>query len=193
MTAAEKAQAKKDLLVLSDFPHGWSSTRNSDFTSTTNIAGDQQFARCLGVSAASIEFNPPQVDSPSFTDLSSKVFGDDAIMVFRSAALAHEEYAELTNPKIPSCLTSAAANQATTGTTYAPPPHISFTRLSSPKGTVAFGYTSATPTLFFGGVVLTFFTQGRFGDETFLSTFGNAKAELAPLALHLLAVERSRL
>jgi hypothetical protein len=193
VTAGERAQARAALLVLSDLPHGWVSSNlfsgSSNSSSNNDVATNPQLARCLGIAPSSVEFNPAQVQSPTFEYKPSKEIVENTIEVFRSAALAHNLYAAFTSPKAPSCLEREETGQPTTGTTLVPPPHVSFTRLPSPKGTVALGFSSTL----FGGVELTFFTHAQFGDAIVFTSFGSKTPAFASLARHLLATERSRL
>jgi hypothetical protein len=191
----EKAQARQALLVLSDFPKGWKSAPNVNF-STSDIGGDVHMARCLGVSPSSLEFNPPEVQSPTFTDLAGEAFVEDSILVFRSTSFARNEYASLTSPKTASCLQAQVAAQESTVTTLAPPPHVSLEKLPAPKGSVSYAVSYAPPGSENGSaspaLVISFFTHGQFGDLVTAASVGTG-TDVRPLAQRLLNVARSRL
>jgi hypothetical protein len=189
MTPGERTQAKNALLVLSDLPHGWTSGANGEFSvSSQDIGANQQVARCVGVSPATIEFNPPEVQSPTFGDSSRREVVENTILVFHSASSAHQMYTAFTSPKFPACL-SDTADHATTGTA---PPSVSYTRTASPQGTVAYRASGSGLGAIFGDIVLSFFVHGQYGDASFVWNLGS-RASVQPLALHLLGVERSRL
>jgi hypothetical protein len=184
LTAGERSQAKKALLVLSDLPHGWAVNTNGDFSvSGTDVGATQQVARCEGLAPSSVEFDAPEVQSPLFTDASSNEFAENTMLVFRSAPIARQMDAAFTNPKFARCL-SASSRQGTTGTTGATSAAYSYARVSSPKGTAAYEATGSGD-----GVVVTLFVHGQYGDATFVL---GSKALVQPLALHLLGEERSR-
>lgn len=188
MTPAERAQAKQVLLVLSDLPHGWSSTLNTSGSVTNSITDVAQTARCLGIAPSSIQANPPEIQSPSFGGGSNKVFADNSILVFRSATFAHSFYAAFTNPNALRCF--SAANQPSTGATVLTP-HLAFARLSSPKGTVALTLSTGVSGQANLRAVFTFFVHGQYCDATSLFEYDSNYA-LDPLAQHLLGIERSR-
>jgi hypothetical protein len=192
VTAAERTQARHALLVLSDFPHAWRSSSIGNPGSSTDVAGDAQLAHCLGISPSSIEFSPPQISSPSFSSRGATAFAVNSVLVFSSSAMAHNEYAAFLRPEMPHCLSTAiSSSSGTTGSTVVPLPHMTFARVSSPKGTVAFGISSSSYAKD-AEVVLTFFVHGQFGDVTAIYGLGT-KVALVPLAQRLLGVERSKL
>jgi hypothetical protein len=100
-------QARKDLLVLSDMPSGWTSTKNPNTSNST--VGDKQLARCIGVSTSLISENPPSVNSPQFQDKQGTLIVADNVTVFPSAKNAAASYAVGDNPKIPGCMTAEAS------------------------------------------------------------------------------------
>ena len=185
VTSAQRAQAKKALLVPSDLPHGWAVNTKSGFTvSSADVGANQQVARCEGISPSAIEFNAPEFPSPMYGDASSTEFAENTMLVFRSASTARQMDAAVTSPKFAGCL-AAASRQGSTGTTGSASSGISFTRFSSPNGTAAYEASGSGQ-----GVVVTFFVHGQYGDATFI--IGPATS-VQPLALHLLSAERSRL
>lgn len=105
---AALAQARKDLLVLSDMPAGWTSTKNPN-ANDNNSLGNKQLAHCIGVSTALIAENPPGVYSPQFENADGTLTVADNVAVFPSAKNAQAEYAVGSNPKFPSCLTALAS------------------------------------------------------------------------------------
>jgi hypothetical protein len=103
-TQAQLAAAKKSLLVLSDMPKGWTSTKSSNDNST--IPGSAQMARCLGVPVSLITDNPPTVNSREFDSKNGLLTVNDSIEVFPSAKAAQADFASDTNKKAPQCLTA---------------------------------------------------------------------------------------
>lgn len=114
-------QAKKDLLVLSDMPSGWTSTKSSN----NNLAfpGAAQLASCLGVPKSIITNNPPTANSPEFDSKNHLQSVNDSVQIYPSAKAAQADWASLAESKTPSCLTqvlngsarSALASQLGTG------------------------------------------------------------------------------
>ena len=101
------AQARKDLLVLSDMPSGWTSTKNPN-TANNNV-GNTQLAHCTGISKSLISENPPSVYSRQFQNPQGTLTVADNVAVFPSAKNATAEYAIGDNAKFPGCLTSLAS------------------------------------------------------------------------------------
>jgi hypothetical protein len=106
--AASLAQARKDLLVLSDMPAGWTSTKNPNANNNSSL-GNKQLAHCIGVSSSLIAENPPSVYSPQFQNSDGTLTVADSVAVFPSTKNATAEYAVGSNPKFPSCLTALAS------------------------------------------------------------------------------------
>ena len=106
--SASLTQARKDLLVLSDMPAGWTSTKNPNANNNSSL-GDKQLAHCIGVSTSLIAENPPSVYSPQFQNSDGTLTVADNVAVFPSAKNATAEYAVGKNPKFPSCLTALAS------------------------------------------------------------------------------------
>jgi hypothetical protein len=105
---AALAQARKDLLVLSDMPAGWTSTKNPNANNNSSL-GNKQLAHCIGVSSSLVAENPPSVYSPQFQNSDGTLTVADNVAVFPSAKNATAEYAVGSNPKFPSCLTALAS------------------------------------------------------------------------------------
>lgn len=99
--------ARKDLLVLSDMPAGWTSTKNPNTGNST--VGDKQLASCIGVSTSLISESPPSVNSRQFQDKQGTLMVADNVTVFPSAKNAAAEYAITANPKMPGCMTAVAS------------------------------------------------------------------------------------
>jgi hypothetical protein len=106
--APSLAQARKDLLVLSDMPAGWTSTKNPNANNNSSL-GNKQLAHCIGVSTSLIAENPPSVYSPQFQSGDGTLTVADNVAVFPSAKNATAEYSIGSNPKFPSCLTALAS------------------------------------------------------------------------------------
>jgi hypothetical protein len=136
--SASLTQARKDLLVLSDMPAGWTSTKNTNTGNTT--VGASQLAVCVGVPTSLISENPPSVNSPQFQNTGGTLSVADNVTVFPSAKNAATEAAIGGNPKLSHCMTSLASGPLKTklfgntpkGTTLGSP-------LVSPAAPGAFG------------------------------------------------------
>jgi hypothetical protein len=136
--AASLAQARKDLLTLSDMPAGWTSVKNPD--TGDNTVGDTQLAHCVGVATTLISENPPSVNSRQFQDEDGSLSVADNVTVFPSAENAAAEEAVGGNAKLPRCMTVLASGPLKTklfgrspkGTTLGTP-------LVSPVASSAFG------------------------------------------------------
>lgn len=136
--SASLTQARKDLLVLSDMPAGWISTKNPN--TGNNTVGASQLARCVGVPASLISENPPSVNSSQFQNTSGTLNVDDNVTVFPSAKNAATEAAIVGNAKLSHCMTALASGPLKTklfgntpkGTTLGTP-------LVSPAAPAAFG------------------------------------------------------
>ena len=103
------AHAKKDLLVRSDFPTGWSgqgSVSTSSGNGGSSFPGENQLASCLGVSAAVINLNAPNATSPNFQNKAGTDYAQDNVSVFPSPKVAARQYTTIAGPKVPSCLTT---------------------------------------------------------------------------------------
>ncbi len=102
------AQLKKDLLVHSDLPSGWSgqgAVTTSD-GGGGGFPGQTQLASCLGVSSSLIDAKSPTVMSPSFQDKAGTHTVQDSVNEFHSTKLASEEYAAVADGKVPGCLSA---------------------------------------------------------------------------------------
>jgi hypothetical protein len=103
-SASALSQAKKELLVLSDMPKGWKSTKSSNDNSS--FPGAAQLASCLGVPTSVITDNPPSANSPEFDSKNQLQSVDDSVSVYPSAKAARADFASLANSNTPSCLTT---------------------------------------------------------------------------------------
>jgi hypothetical protein len=186
-TAAQKAQAKKALVALSDLPKGWTS---SPVPSTSaSSTGATQLATCMGVPTKLIANNPPRVLSPLFSDQGGSELVQDTISIYPSAAYARAVFAAISSNKAAGCIGSEL-NQGASASDKA-----SVTRIASPKGTAAFTLEAAvsgsgtTPTPTSTEVV--YFFNGKYGNGLDVETSGSQPP--AALTQHLLAVDRGRL
>jgi hypothetical protein len=106
--ASQYAGLKKDLLVRSDFPAGWSAQGSV----TTNdgggggFPGQDQLASCVGVNQRLLDIKSPTATSPNFQDEAGEDDVQDSVNTFTSTQEAKQEYAAVSGPKIPSCLTT---------------------------------------------------------------------------------------
>jgi hypothetical protein len=136
--SASLSQARKDLLVLSDMPAGWTTTKNPN--TGNNTVGASQLARCVGVPTSLISENPPSVSSPQFQNTGGTLSVADNVTVFPSAKNAATEAAIGGNPKLSHCMSALASGPLKTkvfgntpkGTTLGTP-------LVSPAAPAAFG------------------------------------------------------
>jgi len=103
-------KARTALLVLSDLPKGWTSTKSQNNNSP--FPGAAQLAGCLGVPTSVITSQPPTAYSPEFASKDQRQLVSDSVSVYPSARAAQADFASLANPKTPSCLTTVLNNQA---------------------------------------------------------------------------------
>jgi hypothetical protein len=106
---------KKALFVRSDFPSGWSGQGK---VTTSNgggggFPGQAQLAGCLGVSESLLNEHSPTATGPNFQDKAGTHFIQDNANAFPSTKVANEEYASISGPKVPSCLTTDLQAPAT--------------------------------------------------------------------------------
>jgi hypothetical protein len=162
-TQAQMAAARKSLLVLSDMPKGWKSSKSSGGNSP--IPGAAQLARCLGVPLSVVKVDTPSVNSPEFDSHDHLETVDDSISLFPSAKAAMADFESGANPKAPGCLAAdfngpARAGLAKSFGAGATVGHIAVTR--SPASD--FASHSTNYTLFFpvtiGEVTLNIETTG---------------------------------
>jgi hypothetical protein len=103
-TATQLSKAKKSLLVLSDLPKGWTSSKSSNGNSP--FPGAAQLASCIGVPTRVITYNAPSVSSPDFASKDQLLGVSDSVQVYSSSKAAQADFSSLANPKTPSCMTS---------------------------------------------------------------------------------------
>jgi hypothetical protein len=96
------AQAKMQLLKLSDLPQGWTAQKSSG-SSGGSFPGQARMAACLGVPTSTIALNPPSVNSPEFDNKTVNETVTESIAVFSSATVAQREYAAVASPRTPGC------------------------------------------------------------------------------------------
>ncbi|HEY1651309.1 MAG TPA: hypothetical protein VGG09_05455 [Acidimicrobiales bacterium] len=114
-SSSQLAQAKKALLVRSDFPSGWSahgSTTTSAGGGTSSFPGGSQLASCLGVSQSLIDINTPSANSPTFETKGGVDTVQDSASVFSSTKQADQEYGAISSPKVPGCMTTVLQGPA---------------------------------------------------------------------------------
>jgi hypothetical protein len=100
---AEEHQAKKDLLVLSDLPKGWTSSSSSS-GGGGNIPGEAQFAACIDAPESVFNANVPTVYSPEFTSKNQLETASDKVTIRPSATAAQKNVNALSNAKSPNCM-----------------------------------------------------------------------------------------
>lgn len=194
------AQARKALLVLSDMPAGWT-TAKSPNNANSNV-GNRQLARCIGVATSLIAENPPSVNSKQFQDQAGTLTVNDNVSVFPSTQNAAAEYATITNPKTPRCMTALASGPLKTQLLGKPPKGVSVgTPLVSPTAAAAFGtgvagYSLSVPFSTHGTMVNVtvtnlFAVKGRLGQQVTFTAIGLPFS--IALEQHLASVAVSRL
>jgi hypothetical protein len=178
--SSELAQARKALLVLSNMPSGWESTKAPNNPNST--VGDAQLARCMGVGVSLITENPPSVNSPQFQNRSGSLTINDNVTVFPSAKNALAELGTVANKKTPGCMTTLAQGplksqlfgKTPKGVTYGSP-------LVSGTDPAAFpfmaGYSMSVPAVTHGQTVNITVTQlfavkGRLGQQIVFTSIG---------------------
>ncbi len=177
----ELAEAHKALLVLTDMPAGWTSTKNTN--DDNNNVGTTQLARCIGVAANLVAENPPSVNSPQFQDKQGLLMVTDNVTVFPSTANAAAEYAIVTNAKTPGCMTTLASGPLKAQLFGKTPKGVTIgTPLVSPVAPSAFGpgiagYSLSVPITTHGQVVNFTVTQlfavkGRLGEQVSFTAIG---------------------
>jgi len=77
------ALAEKALLVKSDFPKSWTSTKSSN--NNSSFPGAAQLARCIGVPESVVTSNPPTAYSPEFDSSNHLLSVDDSVSIYPSA------------------------------------------------------------------------------------------------------------
>jgi hypothetical protein len=97
-------KAKKSLLVLSDMPKGWTSSKIGN--SNSPFPGAAQLAACIGVPTSVITYNAPSVNSPDFDSKSKLLSVGDSVQIYQSAKAAQADFSSIANAKTPRCMTS---------------------------------------------------------------------------------------
>ena len=205
-TAAQTAQAKKALLVLSDLPAGWISSASTTISGDAGFTGAPQLARCIGVPAREIKVAAPQVNSLQFSDMGGSEQVQNTISVFPSATYASEEFAAVASHKTPHCLSSLFNTAPVSGAGIQGARvggSATVTRVSSPKGTTAFAIEIAGSSGAGAGgsaqasspatrTETVFFVHGQYGDSISIVTFGSQGVP-ASLVDHLTSKAQGRL
>jgi hypothetical protein len=178
--SGELSQARKALLVLSDMPSGWESTKAPNNPNTT--AGDAQLARCIGVAESLISENPPSVNSRQFQNTSGSLTVNDNVTVFPSVKNALAELGTTSNKRTPGCMTTLAEGPFKDQLLGKPPKGVVYgTPLVSPTDPSAFpftaGYSMSVPALTHGQTVNITVTQlfavkGRLGQQIVFTSIG---------------------
>ncbi len=179
--SGELSQARKALLVLSDMPVGWT-TAKSPNNANSNV-GNRQLARCIGVATSLIAENPPSVTSKQFQDTAGTLTVNDNVSVFPSTRNAAAEYATITNPKTPGCMTALASGPLKAQLLGKPPKGVTVgTPLVSPTASSAFGagvagYSLSVPFTTHGTMVNVtvtnlFAVKGRLGHQITFTAIG---------------------
>jgi hypothetical protein len=106
-TAADLALARQGLVVLSDFPTGWTAsgkiTSGGGSTAGVPVA---KLASCIGISDAELDSNYPTENSPTFADPTGDLTVSDQVEAFPSSAGARSDFSTFSSAKTPTCLAS---------------------------------------------------------------------------------------
>lgn len=180
--SGELAQARKALLVLSDMPAGWVSTKAPNNPNST--VGDTQLAHCIGVPRSLISENPPSVNSPQFQNRSGSLTVNNTVTVFPSAKNALAELNSVGNEKTAGCMTALAQGPLKNKLFGKPPQGVTYgTPLVSATDPAAFpftaGYSMSVPALSHGVTVNITVTQlfaikGRLGQQIIFTSVGQS-------------------
>lgn len=196
--SSELTQARRALLVLSDMPSGWKSTKPPHNPNST--VGDRQLAHCMGVAVSLIRENPPSVNSRQFENASGSLTVNDNVTVFPSARNALAELGTVANKKMPGCMTALAQGPLKRQLFGKPPKGMTYgTPLVSPTDQTAFpftaGYSMSWPAVSHGVTVNITVTQlfavkGRLGQQIVFSSFGDPFPIATEQQIAKAAVER---
>jgi hypothetical protein len=104
---AAVAEAKKALIVHSDFPTGWTVSPSDNSNNNDNTPGLAQLAACLGVPKSVVNYNPPQAYSPDFDQNKTGLSVYDDVEVFPSVTILNQQFGLYTGAKSPGCLAAA--------------------------------------------------------------------------------------
>jgi hypothetical protein len=205
-TASVPAQAKKHLLVLSDFPKGWQAVavqvKNANGSKTYvgpfGHLFNQQLASCTGIPLSVITASPPQATSPTFVNNDATLTVEDSVSVFPSVNSANAEYAAVASAKLPACMASVTRSvdsavdpkgtKIGNATVTAINPAIYGKNTAGLTTTV---FAAHRPNSLFGESAGVYFVKGRFAEYLAFSGFGAAIP--AALARHLTSVAEKRL
>lgn len=97
---ADVALARKALVVLSDFPSGWTTT---PYSNSGGSPGLKQVAACLHVPISVVNYNPPEANSPNFNDTVLDLQVQDSIDVFPNVKIATQQFDLFAASKSLSC------------------------------------------------------------------------------------------
>ncbi|MGB8196202.1 MAG: hypothetical protein WCF25_04255 [Acidimicrobiales bacterium] len=86
---ADVALARKALVVLSDFPSGWTT---SPYSNSGSSPGLKQIASCLHVPVSVVNYNAPEADSPYFNETALNLQVQDSVDVFPSVKIATQQF-----------------------------------------------------------------------------------------------------
>jgi hypothetical protein len=86
---ADVALARKALVVLSDFPSGWTTT---PYSNSGGSPGLKQIAACLHVPVSVVNYNAPEANSPNFNDNALNLQIQDSVDVFPNLKIATQQF-----------------------------------------------------------------------------------------------------
>jgi hypothetical protein len=94
------AEARKVLIVKSDFPTGWTASPSDN--SNSNL-GNAQVAACLDVPLSVVNYNPPSAYSPDFDYKSTGASISDDVSVFPNEKTVTEQESVFSSARTPGC------------------------------------------------------------------------------------------
>jgi hypothetical protein len=109
---ADVALARKALVMLSDFPSGWTTTPYSNSGGTPGLT---QIAACLHVPKSVVNYNPPEANSPNFNDNALDYQVQDSVDVFPNVKTATKQFELFASSRSLSCFIEVFNSSAIKG------------------------------------------------------------------------------
>ena len=105
---ADVALARRALVVLSDFPSGWTT---SPYSNSGGSPGLKQIAACLHIPLSVVNYNPPEAGSPNFNETALNLQVQDSVDVFPNVKIATQQF-NLLSGKSLGCVTEVFNSSA---------------------------------------------------------------------------------
>ena|ERR1035441_31833 len=196
-------EAKRALIVLTDFPKGWKSSPSGSGNSGSNNLGVKQMTACLGVSQNVVNYNPPSANSPDFDQQRSGLSVNDDVEIFPNASVATQQFGLYSARRAPTCMAvafntpsvkSQFARQLGAGVTIGkvtsarlPSPHVPV-RATSLSLAIPIRDSGSTVTISMTIVIIVSTLKGS--ELTFISPSGKVFPATLESRLDLLSAER---